>query len=228
MCGGVFHGLPVQGCCCCEHESNGVLGRQIGQHLVQSVLETISGLIEPHATQFRSNRLRLCFTASRETSHLPPGQITWTTVAKAIGSSYGKTALVPVVRNVLASDEVTQRKNGTRLRDLTNDRVGHVAFKPRNKVAASPMLSWRYCFAPRYQPLPPTFANIKTNTTPFCPEGAPFMISARPLCSVFLSTKASGQLKEIFHRFYYVPQREYLDCQDSTIGLLGHSVGNDH
>lgn len=65
-----------------------------------------------------------------ETAHLRPGQTTWTTVAKAISSSYGKTIgetpLVPVVLNILADNEVTQRKEGVRLRDLKIEAVGRL------------------------------------------------------------------------------------------------------
>jgi len=65
-----------------------------------------------------------------ETSHLRPGQTPWTTVAKQTTSSYGKTIgdtpLVGVVLNVLAEDEVAQRKNGKRLRELKIEAVGRL------------------------------------------------------------------------------------------------------
>lgn len=65
-----------------------------------------------------------------ETNHLRPGQTTWTTVAKATSSSYGKTiaetALVPVVLDLLAEDEATQRKRGKKLRPLKIDTVARL------------------------------------------------------------------------------------------------------
>lgn len=65
-----------------------------------------------------------------ETAHLRSGQTTWTTVAKAISSSYGKTIaqtpLVPVILDVLAENEVSQRKQGIRLRDLKIEAVGRL------------------------------------------------------------------------------------------------------
>lgn len=68
-----------------------------------------------------------------ETSHLRPGQTTWTTVAKATSASYGKTIgetpLVPVVLDILAEDEVTQRKKGKRLRDLKIEAVGRLCLQ---------------------------------------------------------------------------------------------------
>lgn len=68
-----------------------------------------------------------------ETSHLRPGQTPWTTVAKATSASYGKTIeetpLVPVILDILATDEVTQRKNGKRLRDLKIEAVGRLCLQ---------------------------------------------------------------------------------------------------
>ena len=65
-----------------------------------------------------------------ETSHLRPGQTPWTTVAKQTSASYGKTInqtpLVGVVLNLIAEDEVSQRKNGMRLRDLKIAAVGRL------------------------------------------------------------------------------------------------------
>ena len=65
-----------------------------------------------------------------ETTHLRPGQTTWTTVAKATTASYGKTIaeteLVPVVVNILAEDEVTLRKNKIKLRDLKIQTVANI------------------------------------------------------------------------------------------------------
>lgn len=65
-----------------------------------------------------------------ETAHLRPGQTTWTTVAKQVSSAYGKTIdetpLVPVVLSVMAADEVTQRKQGKRLRELKIEAVGRL------------------------------------------------------------------------------------------------------
>jgi hypothetical protein len=51
---------PFKGVVAANAKPMGCEAGKVGQHLVQSVLETISGLMEPHATQFRSNRLRLC------------------------------------------------------------------------------------------------------------------------------------------------------------------------
>lgn len=68
-----------------------------------------------------------------ETTHLRPGQTTWTTVAKETSGSYGKTIgetpLVPVVLNILAEDEVSQRKQGKRLRDLKIEAVGRLCLQ---------------------------------------------------------------------------------------------------
>ena len=65
-----------------------------------------------------------------ETTHLRPGQTTWTTVAQETAASYGKTIaetkLVPIVLNILADDETTQRKQGVKLRDLKIEAVGRL------------------------------------------------------------------------------------------------------
>lgn len=64
------------------------------------------------------------------TEHLAAGQTTWTTVAKETGPAYGKTIaetpLVPVILDVMASDEATQRKQGKKLKDLKVEAVGRL------------------------------------------------------------------------------------------------------
>lgn len=57
-----------------------------------------------------------------ETSHLQPGQTTWTAVHKEARASYGKsidkTELTPVVLDLVGKEEIAQRAQGAKLRDI--------------------------------------------------------------------------------------------------------------
>jgi len=65
-----------------------------------------------------------------ETHHLRPGQMTWTTVDKNERASYGKsirqTRLTSVVLDVVRSQDVTDRAEGKRLRDLKKEAVARL------------------------------------------------------------------------------------------------------
>jgi len=60
-----------------------------------------------------------------ETSHLQPGQTTWTAVHKEARASYGKsidkTELTPVVLDLVGKEEIAQRAQGAKLRDIKVD-----------------------------------------------------------------------------------------------------------
>ncbi len=64
------------------------------------------------------------------TTNLRQGQTTWISVAKdeltAYGKTIAKTRMVPVIVTLLANDEVQQRRDGKRLRDLKRDAVARV------------------------------------------------------------------------------------------------------
>lgn len=60
-----------------------------------------------------------------ETSHLQPGQTTWTAVHKEARASYGKsidkTELTPVILDLVGREEIAQRAQGAKLRDIKID-----------------------------------------------------------------------------------------------------------
>lgn len=65
-----------------------------------------------------------------ETTHLKPGQTPWVTVAKSEKSSYGKsmkqTNLVPVVIDLVGQNDVQDRKNGKRLKEIKKDATARI------------------------------------------------------------------------------------------------------
>ena len=65
-----------------------------------------------------------------ETSHLRPGQTVWATVHKDEKGSYGKsirnTELVPVTLDLVQSQDILDRANGKRLRELKKEAVARL------------------------------------------------------------------------------------------------------
>jgi hypothetical protein len=65
-----------------------------------------------------------------ETSHLKPGQITWTTVHKDAKASYGRkisdSPLASVVLDLVGTDDVLDRINGRKLREIKRDAVARL------------------------------------------------------------------------------------------------------
>ena len=65
-----------------------------------------------------------------ETSHLRPGQTVWATVHKGEKGSYGKsirnTELVPVTLDLVQSQDILDRANGKRLRELKKEAVARL------------------------------------------------------------------------------------------------------
>jgi len=65
-----------------------------------------------------------------ETTHLKPGQMPWVVVDKTEKTSYGKsmkqTALVPVVIDIIGVDDIEQRKQGKRLKEIKKDAVARI------------------------------------------------------------------------------------------------------
>jgi len=65
-----------------------------------------------------------------ETSHLRPGQTVWTTVHKDEKGSYGKsirqTELVPVTLDLIQPQDILDRANGKKLRDLKKETVARL------------------------------------------------------------------------------------------------------
>ncbi len=65
-----------------------------------------------------------------ETSHLRPGQTIWATVHKNEKGSYGKsirnTELVPVTLDLVQSQDILDRANGKKLRDLKKEAVARL------------------------------------------------------------------------------------------------------
>ena len=65
-----------------------------------------------------------------ETSHLRQGQIVWPTVHRKEKSSYGKsirdTELTPVILDLIRSEDIVERANGKRLRDMKKEAVARL------------------------------------------------------------------------------------------------------
>lgn len=65
-----------------------------------------------------------------QTSHLKPGQTPWVAVHKDAGPGYAKaiadTKLVPVVLDLVTSDEAQLRANGKKLRDIKQEAIARV------------------------------------------------------------------------------------------------------
>jgi len=65
-----------------------------------------------------------------ETSHLRQGQIVWPTVHRKEKSSYGKsirnTELTPVVLDLIRTEDIVERANGKRLRDMKKEAVARL------------------------------------------------------------------------------------------------------
>jgi molybdenum-dependent DNA-binding transcriptional regulator ModE len=65
-----------------------------------------------------------------ETSHLRQGQIVWPTVHKKEKSSYGKsirnTELTPVILDLVRPEDIVERANGKRLRDIKKEAVARL------------------------------------------------------------------------------------------------------
>lgn len=65
-----------------------------------------------------------------ETSHLKQGQTPWVAVDRNETTGYGKsmknTALVPVVIDLIGENDISDRKNGRKLRDIKIDAVGRI------------------------------------------------------------------------------------------------------
>lgn len=65
-----------------------------------------------------------------ETSHLRQGQIVWPTVHRKEKSSYGKsirnTELTPVILDLIRTEDIVERANGKRLRDMKKEAVARL------------------------------------------------------------------------------------------------------
>jgi len=65
-----------------------------------------------------------------ETSHLRQGQIVWPTVHRKEKSSYGKsirnTELTPVILDLIRTEDILERANGKRLRDMKKEAVARL------------------------------------------------------------------------------------------------------
>jgi hypothetical protein len=65
-----------------------------------------------------------------ETSHLKQGQIVWPTVHKKEKSSYGKsirnTELMPVILDLIRTEDIVERANGKKLRNIKKEAVARL------------------------------------------------------------------------------------------------------
>ena len=94
-----------------SHECPQLGGQRTRQVLVQSIVDMIGRFYPP-------------------STHLRPGQTPWVTVDKDARGSYGKrmsqTRLTSVVLDLIPANELTERKDGKKLREIKKDAVARL------------------------------------------------------------------------------------------------------